>query len=217
MSAVRRAQGQTRGILAGRGRGEAQLERRPGGWAGVSERWGRAGQLGHAPRGRGPAPKSSPPRAGMNARGMAARWRFASRVVWPHRRPVGPVPRPPWLLGNRQPLEGGSQPAGGRSAMDLVITQELAHAESQQGGRGPRPSALPRGGPVPPGSEFPPWQVPRPLNPPHPSAGTPATLGSSSRCQTHDPETPWDPPSPAPPPVAPGHSDRVKPALVAFG
>lgn len=39
--------------------------------------------------------------------------------------------------------------------MDLVITQELAHAESQQGGRGPRPSALPRAGPVPPGSEFP--------------------------------------------------------------
>lgn len=87
-------------------------------------------RLGLLPR---PLPRPSP-------RGWWAPARYASGQVWSRRRPV--VSRPSPSLGNleapaeKKPTDLGAVGTSDAGAMDLVITQELARAESQQGGRG---------------------------------------------------------------------------------
>lgn len=92
-------------------------------------------------RGRDPGQAgASPSRPLRGAGGALTGWepeRFASGQFWPRRRPVGPAP----FSVARQPLGRGEKARGrwtaGASdagAMDPVIMQELARAESQQGG-----------------------------------------------------------------------------------
>lgn len=107
-------------------------------------------------RGRDPGQAgASPSRPLRGAEGALTGWapeRFASGQVWPRRRPVGPAP----FSVARQPLGRGDKASGrwaagasGAGAMDPVIMQELARAESQQGGWGAGTRPLPAPGETP--------------------------------------------------------------------
>lgn len=117
-----------------------------------------------------------------------------SVVQSPTRRTGG---RPPRSLGNHPLWASGRKPTAlGPGAMDLVITQELARAQSQQGGLGPRPPAA--------GTRNPAVPCPRGGYTADPSDPSPGAAGSRRTRDSHLGEVPEPTPlAPVGPPRPP--------------